>query len=257
MGGAIRRGVCTKYPPTQRQRAGFSGVLPGPLHLPRMRGRWRAKRRQRGQVSEACANVTQAPSLPSPHAGEMASDAREGKSPRLAQTSHRPPPYPPPQAGEDKCPRSRGAPLRPSYVHATVRKPFVPPLKEGRRSADRRTTGFRPASERKACKRCGALRSPLVRIGAELKRRRARLSALHRDHAPRVLSLDSVPGRASWNHRIQTGEPSPAPVQPAPGSPVTRRTVDAQNRPETRCIAALPGTALVPLSKVPSRKAPR
>jgi hypothetical protein len=96
-----------------------------------------------------------------------------------------------------------------------------------------------------------ALHSPLPRIGAGLKERRARLSARHRGYAPRVLSLDSVPGRASWNHRIQTGEPSPAPVQPAPGSPVTRRTVDAQNRPDMQCIAASPGTALVPLSKVP------
>jgi len=37
---------------------------------------------------------------------------------------------------------------------------------------------------------------------------------------------------------MQTGGPSPAPVQPAPGSPITRRTVDAQNRPEARCMAA-------------------
>ena len=40
-------------------------------------------------------------------------------------------------------------------LHA-LRKPLVPPLKEGRRSAKRRTTGFRPAAERKACLRCGA-----------------------------------------------------------------------------------------------------
>src|ERR1700734_2099134 len=45
-------------------------------------------------------------------------------------------------------------------LHA-LRKPLVPPLKEGRRSADRRTTGFRPAAERKACQRVRrALRSP-------------------------------------------------------------------------------------------------
>ena len=31
MGGAIRRGVCTKYPLTQRRRAGFSGVCPLPF----------------------------------------------------------------------------------------------------------------------------------------------------------------------------------------------------------------------------------
>jgi hypothetical protein len=32
------------------------------------------------------------------------------------------------------------------------------------------------------------------------------------------------PGRASWDYRVQTGGPSPAPVQRAPRSPVTRRT---------------------------------
>jgi hypothetical protein len=49
----------------------------------------------------------------------------------------------------------------------------------------------------------------------------ARLSALLRGHAPGTrLGL----GRASWNHRMQTGGPSPAPVQRAPRSPVTRRT---------------------------------
>jgi len=72
----------------------------------------------------------------------------------LRLRSHGPPP--PLSRGRIILPRSRGAPLRPSYVHATVRKPFEPPLKEGRRSAKRRTTGFRPAAERKACLRCGA-----------------------------------------------------------------------------------------------------
>ena len=37
-------------------------------------------------------------------------------------------------------------------------------------------------------------------------------------------------GRASWNHRMQTGGPSPAPVQRAPRSPVTRRTGRCPNR---------------------------
>ncbi len=40
----------------------------------------------------------------------------------------------------------------------------------------------------------------------------------------RLLPLDPTPGRASWNHRMQTGEPSPAPVQRAPRGPITRRT---------------------------------
>jgi hypothetical protein len=53
----------------------------------------------------------------------------------------------------------------------------------------------------------------------------ARLSALLRGHAPGTrLGL----GRASWNHRMQTGGPSPAPVQRAPRSPARAGRADAQ-----------------------------
>ena len=140
-------------------------------------------------------------------------------------------------------------------LHA-LRKPFVPPSnKEGGGAPISASTGVRPAAERKPASVCGERHRFLPRTvrdqsGGALAFRRP--TAVMR----RGPYLDSAPGRASWNHRIQTGGPSPAPVQPAPGSPVTRRTVDAQNRPDARCIAALPGTALVPLSKVPSRKAP-
>jgi hypothetical protein len=48
---------------------------------------------------------------------------------------------------------------------------------------------------------------------------RARLSALHRG-ARQVFNPDSAPGRVSWNRRVQTGGPSPAPVQRAPRGPV-------------------------------------
>ena len=111
--------------------------------------------------------------------------------------------------------------------------PSCLPNKEVRRSADRRTTGLRPTAENKACQRMRrALCSPLPRIAAGLKVGGA--LAFRRPTAAlrRGTDLDSAPGRASWNHRIQTGVPSPAPVQPAPGSPVTRRTVDAQSRPD-------------------------
>ena len=47
---------------------------------------------------------------------------------------------------------------------------------------------------------------------------RARLAALHRGVAEVILS--SASGRVSWNHRVQTGGPSPAPVQRAPRGPV-------------------------------------
>ena len=36
------------------------------------------------------------------------------------------------------------------------------------------------------------------------------------------------PGRASWNHRMQTGGPSPAPVQRAPRSPARAGRADTQ-----------------------------
>jgi hypothetical protein len=56
-------------------------------------------------------------------------------------------------------------------------------------------------------------------------KRTARLSALLRGHAPGTrLGL----GRASWNHRMQTGGPSPAPVQRAPRSPTRAGRADAQ-----------------------------
>ena len=54
---------------------------------------------------------------------------------------------------------------------------------------------------------------------------RARLSAPHRG-IPRFHRLGS--GRASWNHRMQTGGPSPAPVQRAPRSPARAGRDDAQ-----------------------------
>jgi hypothetical protein len=53
----------------------------------------------------------------------------------------------------------------------------------------------------------------------------ARLSALLRGHAP---GTRLGPGRASWNHRMQTGGPSPAPVQRAPRSPARAGRADTQ-----------------------------
>ncbi len=137
---------------------------------------------------------------------------------------------PPPHAGRvNNPPRSRDAPSHPSFA-SRFKKALRASLK--RREAERRQAhhGFRPAADRKPASVCGARLSPPPANGAGSKERRARLSAPHRGIAE-VLPLDSAPGRASWNHRIQTGGPSPAPVQRAPRSPVTRRTVDAQNRP--------------------------
>jgi hypothetical protein len=47
----------------------------------------------------------------------------------------------------------------------------------------------------------------------------ALLSALYRG-THRAFTLGSTPGRASWDYRVQTGGPSPAPVQRAPRGPV-------------------------------------
>ena len=60
-------------------------------------------------------------------------------------------------------------------LHA-LRKPFVPPLKEGRRSADRRTTGSAPPQKEKPASVCGARYvRPCPALARDLKRRRARL----------------------------------------------------------------------------------
>jgi hypothetical protein len=118
-------------------------------------------------------------------------------------------------------PRSRDAPSHPSLATPLQESPSCLPNKEGRRSAERRTTGSAPPQKKKACRRMRRAPSPLPAndagsSGGALAFRRP-TAALRRG-----TYLDSAPGRASWNHRIQTGGPSPAPVQPAPGRPAGR-----------------------------------
>src|ERR1700733_4669246 len=85
---------------------------------------------------------------------------------------------------------------------------FAP--QRGRRSAERRTNGCR-ASMREAQPRPD-------------KRDRSPFGAPPRSCAGTRLGL----GRASWNHRMQTGGPSPAPVQRAPRSPARAGRADTQ-----------------------------
>ena len=59
---------------------------------------------------------------------------------------------------------------------------------------------------------------------------RARLAALHRGVAEVILS--SASGRVSWNHRVQTGGPSPAPVQRAPRGPARAGRAVPRSRPQ-------------------------
>jgi hypothetical protein len=87
---------------------------------------------------------------------------------------------------------------------------FAP--QRGRRSAERRTNSCRAAMGRRS-------RGPVNGT--------ARLSALLRGHPPGFCSRLGL-GRASWNHRMQAGGPSPAPVQRAPRSPARAGRDDAQ-----------------------------
>jgi hypothetical protein len=94
--------------------------------------------------------------------------------------------------------------------------------KKGRRSAERRTSGTCIA---KRCRR-GHLRPLAFR----------RSSAVMRWGYSPQLGL----GRASWNRRMQTGGPSPTPVQQAPCSPITRRTGRCPNRLRTKVTGSRP-----------------
>jgi hypothetical protein len=98
-------------------------------------------------------------------------------------------------------------------------------------------------------------RGPGLHRALDLKKwsGRARLSAPHRGirgFCPRLGS-----GRASWNHRMQTGGPSPAPVQRAPRGPTRAGRDDAQAARERRVSLRPTRTAPAPPQGVPSRKA--
>ena len=84
----------------------------------------------------------------------------------------------------------------------------------GKRSAERRmpsTVRATPVSVT-ACRCAGRGSAP--KVGARSP------SGAPLRHSPRLLPLGSASGRASWNYRVQTGGPSPAPVQRAPRGPV-------------------------------------
>jgi len=76
---------------------------------------------------------------------------------------------------------------------------------------------------------------------------RARLSALHRG-ARQAVTPGSTSGRASWNHRVQTGGPSPMPVQRAPRRPVIVPDGTMPEAARERFARPPAGTALAPLS---------
>jgi len=129
---------------------------------------------------------------------------------------------------------------------------------EGRRSAEKRTN---QEPHRKAMRRapfllsshCGRTEAQDLPwtskngAGALAFRRPTAASEVFR---PRLGS-----GRASWNHRMQTGGPSPAPVQRAPRSPARAGRDDAQAARERSVSLRPTRTAPAPPSGVPSRKA--
>ncbi len=131
-----------------------------------------------------------------------------------------------------------------------------PPLKkEGRRSAKRRTVratscdaarAFAPSFPK--LEKTGAPGTPLEQGALAFRRPTA---VLTKGFTPRL-----GPGRASWNHRMQTGGPSPAPVQRAPRSPITRRTGRCPDRPLMQCMAALTGPPPLRLKEYPREKRP-
>ena len=126
----------------------------------------------------------------------------------------------------------------PRYSQASPSK-YLP--KEGRRSADRRIQRKPHLAMRRALCLFSSPACAEEERGSALAFRRS-TAALRRG-----VTLELGPGRASWNHRIQTGEPSPAPVQRAPRGPITRRTGRCPGRPRAWSRTAPAGTALAPL----------
>jgi hypothetical protein len=87
----------------------------------------------------------------------------------------------------------------------------------------------------------------------------ARLSAFHHGSRRPDFGPDgSAPGQASWD-AVRTGVTRPFLSQSSGSTPRTGRSTgehDAQSRPGTECMAPRAGTALAPLSGVPSRRRP-
>jgi hypothetical protein len=158
--------------------------------------------------------------------------------------------------GDDESLRCRDAPSHPSFAYAKKsqakkHRQKSPPLKEGRRSADRRVQ----EPHRKAMRRASFLLSSLRKNRGRrdlIERARSPFGAppRHPRFWPRLGS-----GRASWNHRMQTGGPSPAPVQRAPRGPAPAGRDDAQAARERSVSPRSTRTAPAPPQGVPSRKA--
>ncbi len=135
--------------------------------------------------------------------------------------------------GDDECLRSRDAASHPSCAHAKKSQARKRRLKNSslkRREAERREAHQPGAASIKMRRAPSLLSSPLRRGPRspgpqKMERARSPFGAppRHPRFWPRLGS-----GRASCNHRMQTGGPSPAPVQRAPRSPARAGRDDAQ-----------------------------
>ena len=152
--------------------------------------------------------------------------------------------------------RSRDAATHPSFAHAKKsqakkRRQITPPLKEGRRSADRRSL----EPHQKGMRRASFLLSPhaeRTEVAGTSRSGRARLSAPHRGIRgfltsarlrPRFLEPPDANGRTlSGTSAASTSRSG------------TCRTGRCPSRPRAQCIATPTRTAPAPPSGVPSRR---
>ena len=114
----------------------------------------------------------------------------------LRRSKSAPAPFPPRARGrEENKSRSRNAPWHPRFA-ARFKKalPKAPLNKKGGGAPFGASTGNRLRRRRRTASLLRTRRAPslLSRIGAGSKRRRPRLAALHRGHAPKVFASDSA-----------------------------------------------------------------
>jgi hypothetical protein len=129
--------------------------------------------------------------------------------------------------GDDESFRSRDALSHPSFAKKTPRKAKPRNSSLKRREAERREAHHRAASKSDAARVLSPFLLAEDRGRADLmERARSPFGAPPRH--PRFFRPRLGSGRASWNHRMRTGGPSPAPVQRAPRGPARAGRDDAQ-----------------------------
>jgi hypothetical protein len=111
-----------------------------------------------------------------------------------------------------------------------------------------------PKAEGAERRKARTVETALARRGAHLAIGAQRLPALHCG-ARQAVTPDSTPGRVSWNRRVRTGGPSPAPVQRAPRGPVVVPDERGPEAARERTANPRAGTAFAPYSGLPREHA--